>query len=147
MGSSKNILIFFPLVVHCLVFVAMAENPPSDQNSSLLLLSNCSARFPPGSGLTQDCAVFRISDDEAQYSCLFVDDSKNHGIGLDMRKALDCSSYRWVYRNSVDENGSETRMSFDIPGHVPSLCDLCKKPDGRCGVELRCICHPKECSE
>lgn len=42
---------------------------------------------------------------------------------------------------------NSTTCFDNIPDHVPNPCDECKKPDGHCGAELRCICHPKECSE
>ncbi|KAL0370162.1 UNVERIFIED_CONTAM: hypothetical protein Sangu_0334300 [Sesamum angustifolium] len=40
-----------------------------------------------------------------------------------------------------------TRISFDIPDHVPNPCDECEKPDGNCGVGLRCVCHPQKCKD
>ena len=40
-----------------------------------------------------------------------------------------------------------TRILFDIPNNAPNICSECEKPNGNCGVGLRCICHPKECSK
>ncbi|CAA2957157.1 Hypothetical predicted protein [Olea europaea subsp. europaea] len=42
---------------------------------------------------------------------------------------------------------NSTTCFDNIPDHVPNPCDECKKPDGHCGAELRCICHPKECKD
>lgn len=39
-----------------------------------------------------------------------------------------------------------TRVSLEVEGHLPDLCIACERPDGNCGVALRCLCHPKECS-
>ncbi|KAG2329964.1 hypothetical protein Bca52824_001144 [Brassica carinata] len=38
-----------------------------------------------------------------------------------------------------------TRVSLEVEGHLPDLCIACERPDGNCGVALRCLCHPKEC--
>ncbi|CAJ1956092.1 unnamed protein product [Sphenostylis stenocarpa] len=40
-----------------------------------------------------------------------------------------------------------TWMSFDVPNHVEDLCKECEKPNGDCGVGLKCLCHAKECSK
>ncbi|KAG8371196.1 hypothetical protein BUALT_Bualt13G0061900 [Buddleja alternifolia] len=40
-----------------------------------------------------------------------------------------------------------TRVSFDVPDHVPNPCDQCEKRDGNCGAGLRCLCHPKLCKD
>ncbi|KFK33894.1 hypothetical protein AALP_AA5G074800 [Arabis alpina] len=37
------------------------------------------------------------------------------------------------------------RVSMEVDGHLPDLCSPCQRPDGSCGVALRCLCHPKEC--
>lgn len=147
MGSFKNLRIELPLVVHCFLGVAIAGQAPSSRNSSLLLLFNCSAWSPHNSSVARGCRLFHVADEEDRYTCLFADDIKNPGTGFDVRKALNCSNHLWVYRNSTDENGPEKRMFLDIPDHVPNICDQCKKPDRHCGLGLRCICHPKECSK
>ncbi|KAF7152893.1 hypothetical protein RHSIM_Rhsim01G0207500 [Rhododendron simsii] len=67
-------------------------------------------------------------------------------------KDLSTLRYNRVYRNSsvVEKLGERyelgTRISYDVPDHVPNICDECQKPNGNCGVGLRCICHPRECS-
>ncbi|KAG5566577.1 hypothetical protein RHGRI_002210 [Rhododendron griersonianum] len=66
-------------------------------------------------------------------------------------KDLSTLRYNRVYRNSsvVEKLGEGyelgTRISYDVPDHVPNICDECQKPNGNCGVGLRCICHPREC--
>lgn len=68
-------------------------------------------------------------------------------------KDLSTLRYNRVYRNSsvVEKLGEGyelgTRISYDVPDHVPNICDECQKPNGNCGVGLRCICHPRECSK
>lgn len=68
-------------------------------------------------------------------------------------KDLNSLRYNRVYRNpSVAEKLGEgyelgTRISFDVPDHVPNICDECQKPHGNCGVGLRCVCHPQECKD
>jgi len=84
-------------------------------------------------------------------SCLLVNDLANLDKGFHPRD-LNCSSYSGVYSNSpvVDNLKAYefgTRISFDVPDHVPNICEECEKPNGHCGVGLRCICHPKECSK
>ncbi|PON45762.1 hypothetical protein PanWU01x14_256370 [Parasponia andersonii] len=55
-----------------------------------------------------------------------------------------------VYRKSSNEDDEYggfalgTRISFDVPDHVPYVCNECDKPNGNCGVGLRCLCHTKE---
>ncbi|KAL2331952.1 hypothetical protein Fmac_019533 [Flemingia macrophylla] len=38
-------------------------------------------------------------------------------------------------------------MSFDVPNHVEDLCKEFAKPNGNCGVGLKCLCHAKECND
>lgn len=47
-------------------------------------------------------------------------------------------------REKVKKPGA--RVSLEVEGHLPDLCIACERPDGNCGVALRCLCHPKECS-
>ncbi|XP_031402917.1 uncharacterized protein LOC116212439 isoform X2 [Punica granatum] len=147
MASLENLHLVFPLVAHCLFWAAGAVHAPSNPNTSLLLLFNCSLRIPESSSLAQDCSLIRAADEEAQYLCSYMGDIKKPGIWPNSRKALNCSNYRSVYINSMDEYKLATRMSVHIPDHVPNLCDQCKNPGGHCGVGLKCICHPKECKE
>ncbi|KAL9413334.1 hypothetical protein AB3S75_041915 [Citrus x aurantiifolia] len=69
-------------------------------------------------------------------------------------KTLTIPHYKRAYRRilgdddveSKEEVGLGTRISFDeIPDHLPDVCKECEKPNGNCGVGLKCICHPKEC--
>lgn len=134
---------------------------PSPQPKNSLILFNCSINNHPLSPFTRNCSQFdfcRAGSAKHQEeniressSCLVLDDLENMGSGMDM-KGLNCSHYIRVYRNSlngVEDNGYElgTRISFDIPDHVPNICDECKKEHGNCGVGLRCICHPEQCSK
>lgn len=58
-----------------------------------------------------------------------------------------CTHYTRTHRTSDGRFEIGTRMSFDIPNHVPNPCDECRKPNGNCGVGLRCICHLNDCSK
>ncbi|EYU36094.1 hypothetical protein MIMGU_mgv1a016196mg [Erythranthe guttata] len=56
------------------------------------------------------------------------------------------------YNNNINVRGLieqqlGTRISFDIPDHVPNPCNECEKPYGNCGAGLRCVCHPKQCRD
>lgn len=69
-----------------------------------------------------------------------------------MHGSFEQIGYRRVYRRSLSEEDYEgvdlgTRISFDIPDHVPDMCNECKKPNGNCGVGLKCICHAKDCKD
>ncbi|KAM7502235.1 hypothetical protein LguiB_001139 [Lonicera macranthoides] len=86
------------------------------------------------------------------FSCLVVDDVGKLDMGFHPGD-LNCSHYRRVYRKHglIEEKEDEfelgTRISFDVPGHVPNPCDECEKANGNCGVGLKCICHPQECRD
>ncbi|KAF3512418.1 hypothetical protein F2Q69_00006161 [Brassica cretica] len=66
---------------------------------------------------------------------------------------ITCISGRLYFKTSVGLfHGREkkvkklgTRVSLEVEGHLPDLCIACERPDGNCGVALRCLCHPKEC--
>ncbi|KAF2578991.1 hypothetical protein F2Q70_00011531 [Brassica cretica] len=66
---------------------------------------------------------------------------------------ITCRSGRLYFKTSVGLfHGREkkvkklgTRVSLEVEGHLPDLCIACERPDGNCGVALRCLCHPKEC--
>ncbi|KAF3455344.1 hypothetical protein FNV43_RR05792 [Rhamnella rubrinervis] len=82
-------------------------------------------------------------------SCLVVEDVSKLDMGFHPRD-LKCSHYYPVYKKySDDDIGYElgTRVLFDIPDHVPDICTECQKPNGNCGVGLRCICHLQECKD
>lgn len=79
------------------------------------------------------------------YSCAVVDEVEKLGSSFNP-KQMNCTHYTRVYKSA---QGFElgTRVSFDIPDHVPNPCDECERPNGNCGVGLRCVCHPMKCSE
>ncbi|KAL7127146.1 hypothetical protein ABFS83_14G235800 [Erythranthe nasuta] len=57
------------------------------------------------------------------------------------------SNYNNINVRGLIEEELGTRISFDIPYHVPNPCNECEKPYGNCGVGLRCVCHPKLCRD
>ncbi|XWS28612.1 hypothetical protein CRYUN_Cryun25bG0085600 [Craigia yunnanensis] len=133
---------------------------PSPPQPNSLLLFNCSHKRHPTSSLIRNCtrlhmcgAASEVQEKEIKvpYSCLLVQDIEK--LDTDFHpKDLSCSDYRRVYRRSLsgeDYEGVElgTRISFDIPDHVPDICNECNKPNGNCGVGLNCICHAKECKD
>ncbi|KAF5727513.1 hypothetical protein HS088_TW22G01206 [Tripterygium wilfordii] len=84
-------------------------------------------------------------------SCVLVPDADKIHQSFHPRD-LNCTHYSRVYRRFLEEDnytGYElgTRISFDIPDHTPEICKDCDKPNGNCGIGLRCICHPKECRD
>ncbi|RZC78783.1 hypothetical protein C5167_003889 [Papaver somniferum] len=85
---------------------------------------------------------------ESSSSCWLIDDSEKLEIGFDP-KDFNCSHYSRIYKDSSIGEKYElgTRISFDIPDHVPNICDECRKQNGNCGVGLKCICYPKQCSK
>lgn len=138
--------------------VLAAGFPQPPQPNSLVLL-NCSSQkstpsaFTSCSGLNgyRGSSMLHQQLAKGAFRCLVIEDAQK--LDLDFHpKELNCTHYSRMYRKaSVDDSnyGFElgTRISFDIPGHVPNPCDECKKPNGNCGIGLRCICHPKECSK
>lgn len=148
--------------------LAVTAGFPSPPEPNSLLLFNCSSRIdsnstPPfirnckgllhkcGGGATSVCS--RIQEQEEKpHLCLVIEDLQKVDKGFHPEH-LNCSHYSWVHRRSSSEAEAEgsyglgTRMSFDIPEHVPDLCKECEKPNGNCGVGLKCLCHAKECSE
>ncbi|PIN20804.1 hypothetical protein CDL12_06499 [Handroanthus impetiginosus] len=114
--------------------------PPSSPNS--LLLFNClnqSSMFLPCNN-TQDQGLA-----EGFSTCSVIDDIRKLGTGFDPHE-MNCTHYSRVYRNS-EKFELGTRISFDVPDHVPNPCNECEKPDGNCGAGLRCVCHPKKCKD
>lgn len=162
--TNKLLTISHPTCSSATHFVSpsvLTSGFPSPQPKNSLILFNCSNNNHPLSPFTRNCSQFdfcRAGSAKHQEenipessSCLVLDDLENMGSGMDM-KGLNCSHYIRVYRNSlngVEDNGYElgTRISFDIPDHVPNICDECKKEHGNCGVGLRCICHPEQCKD
>lgn len=121
---------------------------PSPPESASLLLFNCSTKrrnIKPISSHLQNC---REQNSSKPYECLVVEDV-HEGFHP---SHLNCSNYMWVHKaySDVSNYGGYklgTRISFDIPDHVPDLCKECKKPHGNCGAGLKCLCHSKECSK
>ncbi|XP_057465505.1 uncharacterized protein LOC130755169 isoform X1 [Actinidia eriantha] len=117
----------------------------SSNNHAHKIVHNCS--------ILNSCKAYKVLRDqnfEKASSCLLVNDLEKLDMGFHP-KDLNCSRYTQVYRNkksSVVDNleGYDlgTRISFNVPDHVPNICDECEKPHGNCGIGLRCICHPKE---
>ncbi|KAI4334280.1 hypothetical protein L6164_018990 [Bauhinia variegata] len=143
--------------------LAVTAGFPSTPEPNSLLLFNCSSRRDNISPFVRNCRGLNkcgetasmsslIQEDEIKpYPCLIIDDLQKVDKGFHP-KDLNCSHYSWVYKNSSEIGDYEgyklgTRMSFDIPGHVPDLCKECEKPNGNCGVGLKCICHARECKD
>lgn len=125
--------------------------PPPPQPNSLILF-NCSNQTYPNSPFLHNCTSLQLGADAAAFSsCLMVDDTEK--LGTDFHpKDLNCSRYSRVYKPGSHDNIDQkvevgTRICFDIPDHVPNVCDECQKPRGNCGVGLKCVCHPKECRD
>ncbi|KAI3844868.1 hypothetical protein MKX03_008299 [Papaver bracteatum] len=85
---------------------------------------------------------------ESSSSCWLIDDSEKLEIGFDP-KDFNCSHYSRIYKDSYVGEKYElgTRISFDVPDHVPNVCDECRKQNGNCGVGLKCVCYPKQCRD
>ncbi|CAE6075118.1 unnamed protein product [Arabidopsis arenosa] len=66
---------------------------------------------------------------------------------------ITCRSGKLYFKTSTgifhvsrtEEVKLRARVSMEVEGHIPDLCIACERPDGNCGVALRCLCHPKEC--
>lgn len=119
------------------LLVAGFPRPPS---RNLIIVFNCSNTV-----LLHETNVSFFSNG----THLAVDDLDATGFEP---KDLNCSNYYWAHEKSYSGEGfikyeAGIRVSFDVPAHVPNLCYECQKPDGHCGVGLKCICHPQECSK
>ncbi|CAK9153848.1 unnamed protein product [Ilex paraguariensis] len=133
--------------------------PPPPQPNSIIMF-NCSIQTRTTSPSRRNCtpfhgcnaSKFEEQEFEGTSSCLVVDDVGKMDKGFHP-KDLNCSHYRRVYRSTwvnddkIDDFELGTRISFDIPDHVPNPCDECEKPNGNCGIGLRCVCHPKQCKD
>ncbi|TYI64768.1 hypothetical protein E1A91_D09G111000v1 [Gossypium mustelinum] len=130
---------------------------PSPPLPNSLLLFNCSHKtHPTAASFIHNCTRFHMCGEAASevqlpFSCLLVKDIEKLDPGFHP-KDLSCSGYRRVYRRSLSEEDYEgvdlgSRISFDIPDHVPDMCNECKKPNGNCGVGLKCICHANDCKD
>ncbi|XP_038694126.1 uncharacterized protein LOC119991755 [Tripterygium wilfordii] len=129
---------------------------PSPPQPNSLLLFNCSNNrhviSPPITNCT-NLTSFKTheQDFKMESSCVLVPDADKIHQSFHPRD-LNCTHYSRVYRRFLEEDnytGYElgTRISFDIPDHTPEICKDCDKPNGNCGIGLRCICHPKECRD
>ncbi|KAG7633305.1 hypothetical protein ISN44_As03g035980 [Arabidopsis suecica] len=66
---------------------------------------------------------------------------------------ITCRSGKLYFKTSTglfhvsgtEEVKLRARVSMEVEGHIPDLCIACERPNGNCGVALRCLCHPKEC--
>ncbi|XP_010093200.2 uncharacterized protein LOC21392331 [Morus notabilis] len=165
--TTKVFTISHPSCSHSLHYVSpllLSAGFPTPPQPNSLLLFNCSngkknlSPFIRNHTCSQTCRPspkIRVKEVEEGFSanCLLID----HVEKLDMSfhpRDLNCSHYRRFYRvESSDDDGEfegfelGTRISFDIPDHAPNVCSECEKPNGNCGVGLRCICHAKECKD
>ncbi|XAR60099.1 hypothetical protein NMG60_11033349 [Bertholletia excelsa] len=121
---------------------------PSPPHPNSLALFGCSSNNHEHQVKTNCSGLHGCTDPS---SCLLVNDIRKLKKGFHP-KDLNCSGYSGVYRTSSDDDNIEgyklgTTISFDVPDHVPSLCEECNKPHGNCGIGLRCVCHPKECKD
>ncbi|KAE8674874.1 hypothetical protein F3Y22_tig00111708pilonHSYRG00128 [Hibiscus syriacus] len=154
--TSKTLTVFHGSCSSSEQFVSptlLSAGFPSPPNPNSLLLFNCSHKRHPAAAFIRNCSrlhMCRPSSEDSRY-CLVVNDIER--LDPDFHpKDLGCSSYKRVYRRSLSEEeygGVDlgTRISFDIPDHVPDICNECRKPNGSCGVGLKCICHAKECKD
>lgn len=132
---------------------------PSPPQPNSLFLFNCSSsstkhdhhhQFSPfirNHTCLNECGG--ASSSSSTSSCLVVEDILKMDMGFHPRD-FKCTHYSPVYKKySDDDVGYElgTRVSFDIPDHAPDICTKCQKPNGNCGVGLKCICHLQECSK
>lgn len=124
---------------------------PRSSSPNSLVLFNCSnpsstfSIFPCNVTQLSGCYDHKQELAKGLSSCLLIDDVDKIDKSFHPEQ-LNCTHYSLVYRNKENlELG--TRISFDVPDHVPNPCNECEKPDGNCGVGLRCVCHPKRCSE
>ncbi|XP_010541297.1 PREDICTED: uncharacterized protein LOC104814803 [Tarenaya hassleriana] len=119
--------------------------PPPPQPNSVLLFS-CSKTNHTNTIGARVCTRSPSCGSPAS-SCLVVDEIGSGEVGFHP-KDLGCTNYWRVHKYSSGEKvKSGTRVSFDIPDHLPDVCSECKKPNGNCGVGLRCLCHAKECKD
>lgn len=120
---------------------------PSPPQPNSLFLFNCSIKKHHFSPSIHNY-TFLDSCGKCSSSCLVIEDIEKLDLGFHPRD-LNCSHYSPVYRRSLHDDEYElgTRISFDIPDHAPNICNECEKANGNCGIGLRCVCHPKDCSK
>lgn len=161
--TSKTLTISHPSCSSTRHYVSpslLSAGFPTLPQPNSLLLFNCSNKNYPMSSFKCNCsrlnACAACSKTQKQglqvhYPCLLVNDLERLDKGFHP-KDLNCSHYSRVYRSSLNDDNYKgyelgTRISFDIPDHVPDICAECEKPNGNCGIGLRCVCHPQECSK
>lgn len=153
---------FCSSISHFISPTSLSAGFPHPPQPNSLVLYNCSSQKKTVSPYMRNCTSLpgcggSYSKHHQQElakglsTCFVVEDIGKLDVDFHPRE-MNCTHYRRIYRNaSVDDSfdGFElgTRISFDIPDHVPNPCDECKKPNGNCGIGLRCVCHPKECSK
>ncbi|CAL1404012.1 unnamed protein product [Linum trigynum] len=131
--------------------------PAPPQPNSILLFNCSNSSSRDYSSLIQRCsaqskskaACFSPERDEGfGRSCLIVSNlGKVEEMGFHPEN-LSCSHYQPIHRRSLRDHEVElgTRVSFDIPDHVPNPCEECEKK-GDCGAGLKCLCHPQLCRD
>ncbi|GAB4859738.1 hypothetical protein Ancab_011216 [Ancistrocladus abbreviatus] len=153
--AAKVLIILHPFSSPSQHFISpsllSAGFPSSAPQPNSLVLINCTSnegnpKFPFVRNCSQFCgndgASFELEGGGLSPCLLVVDARKLHA---DFSPSdVNCSHYRRVYRESSDADDEEeeryvlgTRISFEIPDHVPNLCEECVKPHGNCGVGLR----------
>ncbi|KAK6926649.1 hypothetical protein RJ641_008368 [Dillenia turbinata] len=158
--TSKLLTISHPSCSSSLHFVSptlLYAGLPTPKEPNSIIFFNCSSVKHPKLSLISNCTHFDsclVSPNalEGSSSCLLVKDSTELERDFDP-KELSCTQYRRVYRSYSDDKDDKegyemgTRVSFEIPDSMPNICNECQKPNGNCGVGLRCICHPNECRD
>ncbi|XP_030503396.2 uncharacterized protein LOC115718715 [Cannabis sativa] len=136
---------------HTYVSISAGFPKPSKPNSLLLL--NCSNSKSTNNSvclsLLQTCGVHEnVVDKKRCFDSLFINDFEKLDMGFHPRD-LNCSHYTRLYYDDDEFDNPKLgiRVSFDVPDHVPNICNECEKTNGNCGVGLRCMCHPKECKD
>ncbi|KAK9156677.1 hypothetical protein Scep_003251 [Stephania cephalantha] len=125
---------------------------PTPQPNSLLLL-NCSNQRKQQPPITASPHLYNCSTvshckvgETKSSTCWFIKDAEKLEMGFHP-KHLNCSHYARIYKGFDEKVELGTRVSFDLPDKLPNICDECNKPQGNCGVGLKCICHPKRCKD
>lgn len=124
---------------------------PSPPQPNSLVLLNCVNWREPAFPVLRNCTSLYSCEALSkrrgkQSSCLVVHDTEKLERSFSPRH-VNCSHYKRVYMDSGEGFHLGTVISYDIPDHMPNICAECVKPQGNCGVGLRCICHPKECRD
>ncbi|KAL3828543.1 hypothetical protein ACJIZ3_017345 [Penstemon smallii] len=110
----------------------------------VFFLLNTSILFPTSISLVTYCGNITIQEPlfhpNTTSSSLLSNKTSNP-------KELNCTYDNSPVNTSIERIETGTRITFDIPDHVPNPCKECEKPYGNCGAGLRCICHPKLCRD